>query len=216
MVVSGSLLVAGCAAKGFIREPVQASETRTVRSAFYQWRLGERASYAGVPAVPAPVGWASLDTYRDHSVRLRSRFATIESFGVEPIDPQVVDELLLDVAHLLGVKLDPAKPKVRILVTRPSRIAALYGGHAAAAAMPGHVEAVGLYFPQASLVLVPRFDRALLGHELAHYVTHHYLPDAPRSTWEWLAGQVENRIVAYQRPAPGPTKVARGQRRDAG
>jgi hypothetical protein len=160
-------------------------------------------------------GCASLDTYRDHSVRLQSRFSTIESFGVEPIDPQAVDELLLDVAHLLGVELDPAKPKVRILVTRPSRIAALYGGQAAAAVTPGHVEAVGLYFPQASLVLVPRFDRALLGHELAHYVTHHYLPDTPRSRWEWIAGRVENRIHSYHRPARVPEAVAAVERLDA-
>jgi hypothetical protein len=173
--------------------------------------LGRRSVLAGALgalALSTLVGCASIDTYRDHSVRLQSRFSTIESFGVEPIDPAAVDELLLDVAHLLGVELDPAKPKVRILVTRPSRIASLYDGQAAAAALPGHAQAIGLYFPQASLVLVPRFDRALLGHELAHYVTHHYLPDAPRSKWEWIASRVENRIASYHRPASGHDAVA--------
>ena len=64
------------------------------------------------------------------------------------------------------------------------------------------------YFPGANLVLVPRFDRPLLGHELAHYVTDHYLRDAPRSKWEWIASRVEHQLYAFKRPAATPVAQA--------
>jgi len=154
----------------------------------------------GLLALPLLIGCASLDAYRPDAVRLASQYTTIENHATTPIDPEQVDQLLLDVAHILGVQLDPTVPKARIIVTPPDRIASLHRG--GAATFPGHSHAIALYFPRASLVLIPYFDRTLLGHELAHYLTDHYLKDAPRAEWEHIAHRVERKLPTVKRPVP--------------
>jgi hypothetical protein len=139
-----------------------------------------------------------MNAYRPDAVVTQSRFATIEDYGTQPVGPDQVDELLQDVAYLLRVRLDPSAPKVRIMVTTPDKIADLY--RAGAAAFQRESYAMSLYFPGASLVLVPYFDRELLGHELAHYLTDHYLKQAKRSDWEAIAEGVEDKIGLFHRP----------------
>lgn len=138
------------------------------------------------------IGCASVQTYRSDAVVVRSEFAVIENYGTTAVVPEQVDGLLREVAGILGVELDAAKPKVRILVTTPERIAALY--RASAVVATHGADAEGLYFPGASLVLVPHFDRTLLGHELAHYITDHYLKNAARQDWEKIAYRVERKL----------------------
>jgi hypothetical protein len=76
---------------------------------------------------------------------------------------------------------------------------------------PHGADARALYLPGVNVVAVPRYSRAILGHELAHYVTEHYLPFIPRSRWERVALMVEDalpptpRIVAR---SPGADTVA--------
>lgn len=148
------------------------------------------AQVALLLALPLLVGCASLNAYRPEAELLHGRHATIENFGTARIHPAEVDQLLREVAALLAVTLDPAVPPVRIIVTTPDRIARMHG----AGTVAGHPHAAGLYYPGANLVLVPYFDRALLGHELAHYLTEHYLK-APRAEWEPIAHTVERRLA---------------------
>jgi hypothetical protein len=158
--------------------------------------ISRRAFLAGAlaaAAAPAVTGCASLNAYRDRPELAQSRYATIENFSSEPADPAAIDALVEEVARVLGVTLDPARRRVRIVVTTPTRIARLYGS--GAAAFPGHSQAVGLYFPGASVLLVPSFERTVLAHELAHYVTDHYLKHVPRGQWERIAHQVERRLA---------------------
>jgi hypothetical protein len=116
------------------------------------------------------------------------RLTVVENFSTQAIDPEAVDGLLLEVAEILDVQLDSAVPPPRIVVTEPGRIAELYDG--AATRWPGDSQAMALYFPGRRLVLIPYFDRILLGHELAHYLTEYYL-SVPRSRWEAIARDVE-------------------------
>jgi hypothetical protein len=59
------------------------------------------------------------------------------------------------------------------------------------------------------VVAIPYYSRTVLGHELAHYITDHYLKSTPRRSWERIAVMVEYalpdtpRIVARRSPAPG-------------
>lgn len=144
-------------------------------------------------------GCGSLNAYRTESVLLHSPHTIIENFANSNIDPQEVDQLLLEVAEILEVRLDPKIPKARIVVASPDRIARFYS--AGSAAFPGHAVAAALYFPGASLVLIPYFDRTILGHELAHYLTDHYLK-APRAHWEPIARSVEWKLMTAK---PRPT-----------
>lgn len=157
---------------------------------------------AGLALLTAPllVGCASsLNAYRPQADLVRTPYATIENFGTAAIDPEQVDALLLEVADLLKVTLSPAKPKVRIIVTSPDRIATLYGS--AAGTLAGHSsQAEAAYFPGASLILIPAFDRVVLGHELAHYLTEHYLTVA-RSQWEPIAYEIERKLGYAKRAA---------------
>ena len=162
--------------------------------------LLHRASPAGLlvlVGLPILAGCASLNAYRAESVLIHSRFTTIENYANSGIDPEQVDQLLLQVAEILGVRLNPAVPKPRIVVTDPDRIARFYTIESAA--FPGHVRAAALYFPGTSLILIPYFDRTYLGHELAHYFSDHYLK-TPRAEWEEIAHAVERRLLTA-RPA---------------
>ena len=151
------------------------------------------------------VGCAGVE-YRERSQLLHARYATVENFGDEEITPEQVDGLLEEVAEILQVSLSPAVPKVRILVTSPTKIAELYGQVVKVA--PHGSRARALYVPGASLILIPCYERGVLGHELAHYLTDHYLKSTPRWDWERLAYMVEDTlpvtapIVARRSPAP--------------
>lgn len=158
---------------------------------------------AAAALVPLATGCAGV-SYRAEPTTSATRYATIENFSDEPIAPEQVDGLLEEVAGILKVALDPSKPKVRILVVSPTRIADLYRS-VAATAVHG-ARAAALYFPGASLILVPHYDRMLLGHELAHYLTDHYLKSVPRRDWEKIAHHVEDRLPA--RPPAAKRTVA--------
>jgi hypothetical protein len=145
------------------------------------------------------VGCAGV-SYREHASVIHTRYATVENFSDEAITAEQVDGLVEEVADILKVTLDPGKPKVRILVTTPSRIAELHRRMTVVVAHGADAEA--LYFPGASLVLVPAYDRPILGHELAHYLTDHYLKATPRKDWERLAHMVEDKLPQTPRPAP--------------
>lgn len=153
------------------------------------------------------VGCAGV-TYRERSSLVHTRYATVENFGDEPITAEQVDGLLEEVAEILDVTLSHRVPKVRILVTSPAQIDDLYRQVVSAA--PHGSRARALYVPGANLVLVPYFERRLLGHELTHYLTDHYLKSTPRRRWERLAYMVEDalpagpRNVAGRAPAPDP------------
>jgi hypothetical protein len=140
-------------------------------------------------------------TYREQATVFQSRHATVENFGDEEITAEQVDGLLEEVAEILGVGLSPNKPKIRIMVTSPSRIADLYRRVMTVATHGAN--AMALYFPGANLVMIPSYDRAILGHELAHYLTDHYLKSTPRRSWERIALKVEDALLAT------PRKVAR-------
>jgi hypothetical protein len=131
-------------------------------------------------------------SYRDQASVSQTRYAAIENYGDEDITAEQVDGLLEEVAAILNVTLDPAKPKARIMVTSPSRIAELYRRVATVA--PHGSDALALYLPGASLVLIANYDRTILGHELAHYLTDHYLKSAPRKDWEKIAYMVEDKL----------------------
>ncbi len=166
-------------------------------------RLLHRFSGAGLLLLlgfPILAGCASLNAYRAESVLIHSRFTTIENYANSWIDSEQVDQLLLQVAEILGVRLDPAVLKPRIVVTDPERIARFYTTESAA--FPGHVRAAALYFPGTSLILIPYFDRTYLGHELAHYFSDHYLK-APRAEWEDIAHSVEWKLLTAKPVATG-------------
>ena len=157
--------------------------------------------------------------YRERSSLVHTRYATIENFGDEEFTAEDVDGLLEEVAELLQVTLRPGVPKVRIMVTSPTRIVEVYRQVVTVSAHGGHARA--LYLPGASLIMIPSYERSILGHEMAHYLTDHYLKSTPRHNWERIAYMVEDslpqtaRTVARRAPAPDavaaqapPTRVA--------
>jgi hypothetical protein len=144
--------------------------------------------------------------YRDRATLSHTRYAVIENFGDEDITAEQVDGLLEEVAQLLHVTLSPGQPKVRIMVMPASRIADLYQQIVTVVSHGSRVRAI--YLPGANVVAIPYYSRSILGHELAHYLTDHYLKSTPRRSWERIALQVEDalpaepRIVARRAPAP--------------
>jgi hypothetical protein len=162
-------------------------------------RLARNLAFlAALAALALTAGCAGVG-YRDTATITQTRYATVENFGDQPITAEQVDGLLEEVAEILNVTLDARVPKVRIIVTTPTRIADLYRATTAVLAHGSYARA--LYFPGASLVMVSSYDRATLGHELAHYVTDHYLKSTPRGRWERVAHSVEDRLPA-RAPAP--------------
>lgn len=156
----------------------------------------------GLLLLPLFAGCGALNAYRTEAVLLHSRHTIIENFAISEIDPREVDQLLFQVAEILEVRLDPAVPKPRIMVTSPDRISRFFG--ASSAAYSGHTRAAALYFPGANLILIPYFDRTILGHELAHYLTDHYLKKVPRSQWEDIAHSVEWKLMLARVPPTSP------------
>ena len=166
------------------------------------------AAALALGAFPILVGCSTV-SYKTEPAVSHSHYATIENFSSEAITPEQVDGLLAEVAQILDVQLDPTKPKARIVVTIPTLIADLY--RATTGAAPFGADAEGLYFPGASLVLVSYYDRTILGHELAHYLTDHYLKQTPRDKWEAVAHMVERKLPAAETvvaTAPAPMLVA--------
>jgi hypothetical protein len=141
--------------------------------------------------LPLIVGCAGV-SYRERATTAQTQYATVENFSDEEITADQVDGLLEEVAQILKVSLESGKPKVRIVVTSPSRIADLYRQVTVVA--PHGADAMALYFPGASLVMIAYYDRGILGHELAHYLTDHYLKSTPRRDWERIAHMVEDRL----------------------
>jgi hypothetical protein len=153
--------------------------------------------------LPVVAGCAGVG-YWDRSTLSQTRYATVENFGDEEITAEQVDGLLEEVAAILDVTLDRSTPKVRIMVRPSSQIAALYRQTVTIA---GHgAEARALYFTSASLVVIPYYNRTILGHELAHYLTDHYLKSTPRRHWERIARMVEDALPVSapvaRRPSP--------------
>jgi hypothetical protein len=148
------------------------------------------ALLAVVPGVL--VGCAGAD-YRERSTLSYTCYATIENFSDNEITAHQVDGLLEEVAEILAVALDPAKPRVRIVV-RPSNYIQAMSEGVAASGYGSKVQA--LYVDGADLVVIPYYSRTILGHELAHYLTDHYLKSTPRSRWERIARTVEHALPA--------------------
>jgi hypothetical protein len=138
------------------------------------------------------VGCAGLNAYRSEAELARSRYTTIANYSTVPVDPDQVDAVLLEVAEILAVRLDPAVPQPHIVVTTPTRIASVY--EPAGTGSPWAPRAVALYLPETRVVMIPYFDRSLLGRVLAPYVTEHYLT-APRAEWEQIARSVEWKLT---------------------
>ena len=151
--------------------------------------------------LPVMTGCAGVN-YRERSTSSQTCYATVENFGDAPITAHQVDGLLEEVAEILDITLDPAKPKVRIVVRPPSYIQAISEG-VAVAGYGSQVRA--LYLDGANLVVIPYYSRTLLGHELAHYLTDHYLKSTPRRQWERIARTVEDAL-----PTAAPRQVRGG------
>jgi hypothetical protein len=166
---------------------------------------GVLRALAPLALLPVVVGCADV-TYRERATLSHTRYAVIENFGDEDITAEQVDGLLEEVAQLLHVTLSPGKPKVRIMVMPANRIAELYQRIVTVVAHGGRARAI--YLPGANVVAVPYYSRSILGHELAHYLTDHYLKSTPRQRWERIATMVEDalpdtpRVVARRSPAP--------------
>jgi hypothetical protein len=141
--------------------------------------------------VPLFVGCAEV-SYRERSTIAHTRYATLQDYGAEPVTAERIDDLLEEVADLLNVTLDPKVPKVRVMVMPASRIAELYRKIQTVA--PHGADARAFYLPRASVIAVPYYTRTILGHELAHYLTDHYLKSTPRQSWERIALRVEDEL----------------------
>jgi hypothetical protein len=167
--------------------------------------LGVARIFAPLVLLPLVLGCSDL-SYRERSTLGHTRYATVENFGDEVIADEKIDDLLEEVADILHVTLDPSKPKVRIMVMSAGRISDLFRQIVAVA--PHGSDARALYLPGANVVAIPYYSRIVLGHELAHYLTDHYLKSTPRRNWERIAMMVEDaipetpRIVARRSPAP--------------
>jgi len=172
-----------------------------------------------VLVLPGITGCAAKNTYRmdrDPDI-VHSRFAIIQNYGTAPVDPRQVDALMMEVAALLGVAVEPSVRKVRIVITAPqnidglARVVAARSSENWAWASHRHGYAEAAYLPKVSVILIPYFDRIILGHELAHYLTDHYLKQVPLAQWEEVADRVERKLWVAK-PAPltpaAPTLVA--------
>ena len=114
--------------------------------------------------------------------------ADIWNFSDRAIDPDAVDELYLEVARLMAITPDSSKPCPQVLVVSPDQIHQEYL-RLRPSAMTQDGIALALYIAPNDQILIPRFDRTLLAHELVHYFTFHYLSVA-RSQWEAIADRV--------------------------
>ena len=177
------------------------------------FRIAKLVTFA-LLILPTLIGCATKNTYRLDlaPVVTQSEFAIIQNFGTADIDPSKVDALLAEVADMLGVTLDHSVRKVRIVVTAPDNITGLAlainstpSGKVSAMSPGRYVEA--LYLPKASVAMIPYFDRGILGHELAHYVTDHYLTQTPLAQWEHIADRVEQKLWMTKSTPPSPAPL---------
>jgi hypothetical protein len=83
------------------------------------------------------------------------------------------------------------------MVMPAARIADLYRQVATVA--PHGADARALYLPGVNVVAIPYYSRTTLGHELAHYLTDHYLKSTPRQSWERIALMVEDALPGTPR-----------------
>jgi hypothetical protein len=150
-------------------------------------------------------GCGGMHAYRPDAEVIQSRYTTIVNYTTDPVDPDRVDAVLLEVADILGVQLDPAVPRPHIVLTTPPRIADVY--EPAGTRFAWDPRAVALYYPGSRVAMIPYFDRSLLGHVLAAYVTEHYLT-APRSEWERIARSVEWKLTVGTKGAVGATAAS--------
>lgn len=166
---------------------------------------GVLRALAPLALLPVVMGCADV-SYRERTTLSHTRYAVIENSGDEDITAEQVDGLLEEVAELLQVVLSPGTPKVRVMVMQADRIADLY--EKIVTVTPHGRRARAVYLPGANVVMVPYYSRSVLGHELAHYLTDHYLKSTPRGKWERIALQVEDalptepRSVARRSPTP--------------
>jgi hypothetical protein len=171
-----------------------------------------RKIIAPLALLPVVLGCADV-TYQERSALSHTRYAAIENFGDEEITAEQVDSLLEEVAAILDVTLRPSTPRVRIMVVPPGRIADLY--RQIVTVTPHGADARALYLPGANVVAISHYSRTILGHELAHYLTEHYLQSTARQEWERIALMVEDALPSTPRimarrsdPPPGPIAAA--------
>ena len=132
------------------------------------------------------------------SAEIRSGFhADILNFSDRDVNPDRVDDLYREVAHLMGITPNSSKPRPQVLLVPPAEIHQRYLSLRPSAKTQSEI-AVALYIPHENTILIPHFDRTLLSHELAHYFTFHYL-SAPRSKWEQIADETTNKIKNNER-----------------
>ena len=160
-------------------------------------RLSDRIRCLALFVLTLSVTGCAGVAYRERSTLVHTRYATVENFGEEEITAEQIDGLLEEVAEILQIGLRPGVPKVRIQVTTPAQIGGLYRQVVKVAPHGSHARA--LYVPGANLILIPHYQRSVLGHELAHYLTDHYLKSTPRSQWERVAYMVEDALPASPR-----------------
>ena len=156
------------------------------------WNAGDERRLAELVADPhvVAVGECGLDFYYDHAPRdvqedvLRAQWRIAVAAGLPAIvHNRDSNERML---ALFAVST--------YLVTRES-----LGSTIASAIVVGG----------ANLVLIPYYERTLLGHELAHYLTDHYLKSTPRRQWERIAHKVEDALPATPRMPGRRTPAAR-------
>jgi hypothetical protein len=116
----------------------------------------------------------------------------IVNFSDRDLNPERVDDLYLEVAHLMRITPNSSRPRPKILVVSPSEIHQRYLSLRPSAKTQDGI-AVGLFIPHENKILISHFDRIILSHELAHFFTFQYL-SAPRSKWEQIAEQVTDKI----------------------
>ena len=154
--------------------------------------------FAPLLLLPVMLGCADV-SYRERSTLAHTRYAAVENFGDEFIAAERIDDPLEEVADILNVTLSPSKPKVRIMVMPAGRIADLYRQIVTVTAHGADARA--LYLPGANVVAISHYSRTVLGHELAHYLTDHYLKATPRRDWERIAMMVEDALPETPRTA---------------
>lgn len=125
------------------------------------------------------------------------RHAVIFNFSDRAVSPDQVDDLYLEVARLMGITPNSSKPRPQVLLVSPVEIHKRYLSLRPSAKTQGGI-AVALYIPHEDKILIPRFDRTLLSHELAHHFTFQYL-SAPRSKWEQIADEITGKIQSNER-----------------
>ena len=122
--------------------------------------------------------------------------ADIFNFSDGEINPEKVDQLYLEVAHLLAITPDRSTRRPRVLVVSPTHIHKEYLRLRPSAKTQNGI-AIALYIPHEDKILIPHFDRILLAHEFAHYFTFHHL-SVPRFKWEEIADKIQDTVTTVR------------------